>query len=115
MTTDHIVETKPIRAESPAFVFERRRARRFEALGQIDAVRADADESAREAKLNLRLLDESVTGAGFHTADPLSPGTRLDVRIGVAPAPWKSGRVVRCVATNRGYRVGVEYDRRVAA
>ncbi|MCB9846819.1 MAG: PilZ domain-containing protein [Phycisphaeraceae bacterium] len=95
--------------------FERRQSHRFETIGQVEAVRMGPPEALIEPKLELKLIDESITGAGFRSEAPLSPGTMVEVRIGPASAPWKSGRVVRCVATERGYRVGVEYGRRLAA
>lgn len=102
-------------ADVPALRFERRKAERFETIGAVDAVRMGPTDQLREPRIALRLIDESVTGAGFGSATPLSPGTQLEVRIGPAGAPWKSGRVVRCIAMGGGYRVGVEYGRRLAA
>jgi len=102
-------------AEAPTLPFERRMAERFETIGKVEAVRMGPAEALYEPKLDLRLIDESITGAGFGTEEPLSPGTQIEVRIGHPSAPWKSGRVVRCIATSKGYRVGVEYGRRLAA
>lgn len=90
-------------------------AERFETIGQVEAVRMGPAEAPCEPKMDLRLIDESITGAGFGSEEPLSPGTLIEVRIGHTSAPWKSGRVVRCIATSKGYRVGVEYGRRLAA
>ncbi len=104
-----------LHANCPALRFERRQSERFEAIGQVEAVRMGPVDTLHEPKVDLRLLDESTTGAGFKSALPLAPGTQLDVRIGHASAPWKSGHVVRCIATSKGYRVGVQYDRRLAA
>ena len=103
------------RADVPALRFERRQSERFEAIGKVEAVRMGPVDTLFEPKVDLRLIDESVTGAGFGSQMPLAPGTQLDIHIGSASAPWKSGRVVRCIATNNGYHVGVEYDRRLAA
>lgn len=103
------------RADVPALRFERRQTERFEAIGKVEAVRMGPVDSLFEPKVDLRLIDESVTGAGFGSLMPLAPGTQLDVHIGSATAPWKSGRVVRCIATGSGYQIGVEYDRRLAA
>ena len=114
-TFKNLDHTETQLADAPALRFERRQSERFEAIGHVDAVRTDPVDPIREPKIDLRLIDESITGAGFAAVTPLAPGTQLDVRIGPASAPWKSGRVVRCVATSRGYRVGVEYDRRLAA
>lgn len=100
---------------------ERRVAERFETIGQVEAVRMHSAERTTgaaidvEPKIDLSLLDESITGAGFRSASPMAPGTVLEVRIGPASAPWKTGRVVRCVAMGKCFRVGVEYGRRLAA
>ncbi len=102
-------------SDVPALRFERRIAERFEAIGKVEAVRMGPVDTLFEPKVDLHLLDESITGAGFGSEVPLAPGTQLDVHIGSASAPWKSGRVVRCIAISKGYRVGVEYDRRLAA
>ena len=63
---------------------ERRQSERFETIGQVEAIRiASPDEAGLfEPKVDLRLIDESVTGAGFIATKPLTPGTALDVRIG---------------------------------
>jgi|GEM_PF-1086074 len=114
-TTKNLDNAQAQQADAPALRFERRQAERFEAIGQVEAVRMGPVDTLMEPKVDLRLIDESMTGAGFGSETPLAPGTQLDVRIGSGSAPWKSCRVVRCIAGSRGYRVGVEFDRRLAA
>jgi len=114
-------DAEALHADVPALRFERRMAERFETIGQVEAVRMCPTSRAPDAsthvepKIDLSLLDESITGAGFRSASPMAPGTVLEVRIGPATAPWKTGRVVRCVAMGKCFRVGVEYGRRLAA
>ncbi len=124
MSTHSTAELSPDRRTSDTAAplrLERRVAERFETIGQVEAVRMHSADRAGgesmhiEPKVDLSLIDESITGAGFRSATPMAPGTVLEVRIGPASAPWKTGRVVRCVAMGKCFRVGVEYGRRLAA
>lgn len=117
----NLSSAEALHADVPALRFERRMAERFETIGQVEAVRMSPVDPQRkgstniEPKVDLSLIDESITGAGFRSETPMAPGTVLEVRIGPSSAPWKTGRVVRCVAMGKCFRVGVEYGRRLAA
>jgi len=109
-TEDRLYEPKPIGASA----LDRRVAHRFAAIGLLRAVATTPVETppkGADGALTLSLIDESDFGAGANVTAPLLPGARLRVLTNSLDNIWREGRVVRCIPTKRGYRVGISYDR----
>lgn len=106
---DRLFEPKPAGART----LDRRGAHRFAAIGALRAVtKRDARSGATggDDAFVLSLIDESDTGAGANVDAPLPPGARLVVLTNALDGVWRSARVVRCMPTKRGYRIGIAYD-----
>jgi hypothetical protein len=95
-------------------IFERKPAE-----GEATGHRIDHTISARQnPRLTLNLRDLSAGGLGVLADRPLNEGEHLTVEIprrGLVPGWDAVGRVVRCEPSAMGYRVGLEFDSRMAA
>ncbi len=103
-TKDRWHEPKPLSCVK----LDRRSSHRFAAIGVLEALWETADDGGERVALSL--IDESDRGAGANVDLPLPPGARLRVLSDPMRGTWRRARVVRCVPTKRGYRVGLLYE-----
>jgi hypothetical protein len=93
---------------------ERRMFARKEVHAEAEARRLDHSLSAlRRPALKLALHDLSYGGLCAISDTPIAAGERVSVFIpptGLSGGWNAYGRVVRCVPSGMGYRVGVEFD-----
>jgi len=106
--TDHARANE--QAPARPIPLERRRSERQPTMGVLDAVCSDG--TAPIAAIRLSLLDESDGGLAAMTDSPISPGARLRVRICPQTSRWRDAIVMRCAPEQRGYRLGVRFERR---
>jgi len=105
--------------------FERRREARHRMYARVTAVaRPDLtnknDTSHGEAGqiCALELVDQSASGLGAWSIDPVSMGSRVTVFFaahGTDPGFNAVGRVVRCVKAEGGYSIGLQLESQMAA
>lgn len=93
--------------------FDRRRAGREPASGQMQAVLANGRQMPWV--LRLGLINASHGGLCVATDAPIEAGSRLSLRVDPVHGNWTTGTVVRCEPLGDGYRVGIAYEARRAA
>lgn len=109
-----------------SFKFEQRRESRHSlyarvtAVAQPDFTPGEADHSRGEAGqiCALELVDQSASGLGAWSVEPVSMGSRVTVFFpahGSEPGFNAVGRVVRCVKAEGGYRIGLLLQSQMAA
>ena len=79
----------------------------------MQAVRVDP--MAHEGVIDLHLRDESLGGLGAIVAEPFPPGARLRICTSPHANVWRDGVVVRCSPVDGGFRMGIRFERRLAA
>lgn len=105
-----------------SFKFEQRREPRHKLYARVTAV-AENPEEARDTRgagqiCSLELMDQSSSGLGAWSSEPVALGATLTVFFpghGVEPGFTSVGRVVRCAAQNGGYSIGLLLESQMAA
>lgn len=91
--------------------FERRRHPRHRARGQVTAViREPGDADAPAKMLTLDLIDQSDSGLGAATTQPIPVGSRITVFFpphGPEPGFDLAGEVVRCRSNDNRHVIGI--------
>ena len=93
---------------------ERRMFERKDVRAEVEARRLDHSLAAlRRPALKLALHDLSYGGLCALSDTPLATGERVNVFVpsnGLTGGRNAYGRVVRCMPSGMGYRVGIEFD-----
>lgn len=96
---------------SDTLYFERRRHPRHRASGQVTAViREPGDDDGPAKMLTLDLIDQSESGLGAATTQPIPVGSRITVFFpphGPEPGFDLVGEVVRCRSNDDRHTIGV--------
>lgn len=96
---------------SDSLYFERRRHPRRRAAGQVSAViREPGNDDGPAKMITLELIDQSESGIGAATSQPLAVGTRITVFFpphGAEPGFDLVGEVVRCHSKDDRHRIGI--------
>ena len=109
-----------------SFKFERRREPRHRLYARVTAVArperrlGEVDHSRGEAGqiCALELVDQSASGLGAWSVEPVSLGSRVTIFFpahGSEPGFNSVGRVVRCVRAQDGYSIGLQLESQMAA
>ncbi|MEM7625385.1 MAG: PilZ domain-containing protein [Planctomycetota bacterium] len=109
-----------------SFKFERRREPRHRLYARVTAV-ARPDRSSGDAGsmgdeagqiCALELVDQSASGLGAWSIEPVGIGSRVTVFFpahGAEPGFNMVGRVVRCAPAQGGYSIGLQIESQMAA
>ena len=95
------------------YSFDRRRSPRWDAYGSATAFILDGESFGRMH--TLQLTDAAQDGIGADSNDAISPGTMVSLGFEDPGQIAQQGVVVRCLPTGDGYRVGILFQRRLAA
>ena len=109
-----LVTDKPLDEVGP-YKFERRQRPRWSTSGRVTVLQygRDADEDTQRRIGSLQLVDMSSDGVGAWSAEPIGEGTKLGVFFppnGSQKGFDLFGKVVRCVAREQGYDIGVQLE-----
>lgn len=106
-------------AERDILRFERRKAIRHPMSGHVIAVRAGSPYGQINPKIcSLDLFDISNQGLGAVSSEPVDVGSRITVQFpphGPDGSCDAHGRVVRCIAREFGFEIGIHLEARSAA
>lgn len=109
-----------------SFKFERRREPRHRLYARVTAVarpdhhQSDSDTSYDQAGqiCSLELVDQSASGLGAWSIEPVSLGSKMTVFFpahGSEPGFNAVGRVVRCAPVEGGFSIGLQLESQMAA
>ena len=110
MTKDTLKLTADEDRISDILPFERRRAPRRAMSGQVTTLRANGDSVRKFSSLDLQ--DVSETGLRAMSGESLEVNTSITLLFqphGPEGGYDATGQVVRCVATGKGYEVGIRF------
>ena len=112
MTTFTDAMPHPSHEDGP-YRFERRSLDRWASSGATTAFCLTGDAFGR--MLDLTLQDYSHDGMAAHSREPIMPGTEVSVGFSAPGYLAKRGTVLRCEPCGDGYRVGIQFQARMAA
>lgn len=105
-----------------AFKFDQRREPRHKLYARVTAMAEnpadDADSRGAGQICSLELTDQSASGLGAWSVEPVAIGAKVTVFFpahGAHPGFNSTGRVVRCNAGNGGYSIGLQLESQMAA
>ncbi|MEM1108383.1 MAG: PilZ domain-containing protein [Planctomycetota bacterium] len=105
-----------------SFKFEQRREPRHKLYARVTAVAENPAEEREERGPGqicaLELTDQSASGLGAWSIEPVAIGARITVFFpahGSEPGYNSVGRVVRCDASQGGYSIGLLLESQMAA
>ncbi|MEM9883189.1 MAG: PilZ domain-containing protein [Planctomycetota bacterium] len=102
-----------------SFKFEQRREPRHRVYARVTAVARDPENRDEAGQIcALELTDQSASGLGAWSVEPVSIGSRVTVFFpahGVDPGFNLVGRVVRCQPEGGGHRIGMLTEAQMAA
>ena len=110
MTKDTLRLTADQDKASDILPFERRRAPRRAMSGRVTTLRANGDSVRKFSSLAMQ--DVSETGLCAMSDEPLEVNTSITLLFqphGPEGGYDATGQVVRCVATDEGYEVGIRF------
>jgi hypothetical protein len=93
--------------------FERRQMDRWQVGGVATAFELAGDSFGRMH--TLRMVDYSDEGFGATSPSMLTPGTSVSIGFQEPGYMAKRGTIIRCEPVGEGYRIGVVFERRMAA